>query len=263
MTTGQREHNAFIGNITNRYINGISFVRRMAGVNYTALRLTAYAFVAITSVLLLIPYTSGAQAPVDTFTPPAPTVPKYVAESAYYDAVKARLRGDDKEAEELLNKVLSVDKNAAGAYFDLARLSMKQNKTDKAIGEIKKALALDSTNPWYQSQYAEILIAANKYEDAANVYAKLAANEKYNEEYLFKSAGLFIQTGKYKEAMAALDKIIEQEGEEEEWMMRKQELYLKMNDVDGAVKTIQKLIDRNPGEGRYYAIIANIYESNK
>ena len=203
------------------------------------------------------------QVEADTFTPLVQNVPQIQADILYYDAVKARLKGEDKESEQLLHQVIKLTPDAAGAYFDLARLNMKQNKVEKATEYIKKAVALDNTNPWFQSQYAEILILANKFDEAAKVYDNLAKQERYNDEYLYKSAGLYAQTGKYKEAMDALNKMIEKDGEDEEMLLRKHELYLKMNDLDGAANMLRKIIDKNPQEGRYYAILAEMYENNK
>lgn len=199
----------------------------------------------------------------DTFTPPVHTIPRMQADMKYFDAVKARLKGDDREAEQLLLEVIKMKPDAAGAYFDLARLNMKQNKGEKATEYIEKALKIEPTNPWYQSQYAEIMILRNKFEEAAAIYTKLAKQEKYNEEYLYKAAGLYTQTGKYKEALAALDQILAKGNDDEEIIMRKQEVYLKMNDLDNAAKIVQQLIDRNPQDGKYYVVLAEMYDNNK
>jgi tetratricopeptide (TPR) repeat protein len=199
----------------------------------------------------------------DESLPPARTdIPSRQADAMYYDAVKARLKGDDKIAEGLLEQVIKLKPDGSGAYYDLARLNMKLNRTDKAAEYIKKAIALEGNNPWYQGQYAEILLQGNKFEEAAGVYDKLAKQEKFNQDYLLKSAMLYQHSGKLKESLEALDKIIEKEGEEEELMLQKQQLYLKMNDLDKAVKTIEKLIEKNPGIGKYYALLGEMYVNN-
>lgn len=219
----------------------------------------------ITAVLwlcnVLVSHTVAAQATSDSVA--LPNSAKVKADLIYFDAVKSRLKGDDRQAEELLLQFLKLQPEASGAYFDLARLNLRQNKTDKAIEYIKKAIALEDVNPWYKSQYAEILVSQNKFEDAAGIYSSIAKNEKYNEDYLLKAAMLYQHSGKLKEAMASLDKLIEKDGNDEAILMQQQQLYLKMNDVDGAVKIIQKLIDQNPQEGRFYTVLADIYNNNK
>lgn len=205
-------------------------------------------------------YSVIAQATTDSLVPNSA---KVQADLIYFDAVKARLKGDDKQAEELLGYFLKLQPEASGAYFDLARLNLRQNRTDKAVEYIKKAIQLEDANPWYKGQYAEILVSQNKFDEAAAVYSSMAKNEKYNEDYLVKAAMLYQHSGKLKEAMASLDKLIEKNGNDEAILMQQQQLYLKMNDVDGAVKIVQKLISGNPQEGKYYTILADIYENNK
>ena len=74
------------------------------------------------------------------------------ADAAYYDALRARLKGDDKEEERLLLQVISGKPQASGAYYDLARLYFKENRSDKAIEYIKKAIALDGSCLLYTSR---------------------------------------------------------------------------------------------------------------
>jgi tetratricopeptide (TPR) repeat protein len=184
------------------------------------------------------------------------------ADVMYFDATRARLKGDDREAEDLLLQVVKLKPDAAGAYYDLARINMKGNKPDKATQYIQKAISLEDTNPWYKSQYAEILVSRNKFDEAADIYGKLAAEQKHNQDYLMKSSMLYTHTGKYKEAMAALDKLLERDKDDEEMLLQKQQLYLKMNDLEGAITVSKRLIELNPTEGRYYARLADVYENN-
>ncbi len=184
------------------------------------------------------------------------------ADALYYDAVRARIKGDEKKAEELLNKVIELKPDASGAYYDLARISMP-DQPDKASAYIKKAIELDKGNIWYQQQLAQILAFKNKYDEAADIYNKLAKEERYNDDYLLKASLLYQRSGKYKEALQVLDKLLEKTGDDEEYLYQKQQLYLKMNDVEGAAKTIEKMIEKNPQEGRYYALLAEIYDNNK
>jgi tetratricopeptide (TPR) repeat protein len=184
------------------------------------------------------------------------------AEAMYYDALKAHIKGDDKEAEMLLQQTIKLNPEAAGAYYDLSRLAMKQNKTEKATEYIKKAVALQGGNKWYKSQYAEILAMSNKFEEAAKQYAELGATQKPNDEYLRKASLLYMRDGKYKEALAQLDKLIAQDSDEE-LLLQKQQIYLKMNDLDGAVAISKQLIARNPGDGKYLALLAELYDSNR
>lgn len=181
----------------------------------------------------------------------------------YYDAVKARMLGDDKQSEALLLQVIKLKPDAAAAYYDLARIAFRQNEAEKSTDYIKKAIALDGSNKWYKEQYANILVLRNMPLDAANEFAKLAKTEKYNDDYLLKSAMLYQRGGKYKEALAALEELEKKDASDDDILLQKQQLYLKMNDAAGAARVVRQLIDRNPREARYYSLLAETYENDK
>ncbi|MBS1773740.1 MAG: tetratricopeptide repeat protein [Bacteroidetes bacterium] len=217
----------------------------------------------VTAALVVITSFLNAEAALpDSVKTPVVTSPDLMADALYYDAIKARQKGDDKEAERILLQVIKAKPNEGGAYYDLANIAFKQNRAGEATQYIKKAIALNDSNQWYKAKYAEILVLDNKYEEAANIYAGLGRTEKYNEGYILLAARFYKQANKLKNAMAQLDVLLEKNPNSEELLTQEQELYLKMNDVDGAVKVAQKLIDNNPNEGKYYANLAELYENN-
>lgn len=185
------------------------------------------------------------------------------ADAAYYDALRARIKGDDKEEERLLLQVITAKPQASGAYYDLARLYFKENRSDKSAEYIKKAIALDGNNVWYKTQYAEILVQNKQYEEAAKLFDEIAKTEKYNDDYLLKAFNLYQHVGKYDEALATINKYLEKEPDNEEAIDLKKKLLLKRNDVDGVVKVLEAQIARNPQEGKYYAELAEVYDNNK
>lgn len=215
----------------------------------------------IAALLIMAGFAAGAQEDMRE-APSTKGMNNLEAEAMYYDALKAHIKGNDKEAELLLQQTVKLNPEAAGAYYDLSRLAIKHNNTDKATEYIKKAIALQGDNKWYKSQYAEILAMSNKFDEAAKQYAALAATEQHNDEYLQKSALLYMRDGKYKDALAQLDKLIARNNDEE-LLIQKQQIYLKMNDLDGAVAISKELIARNPGDGKYLALLAELYDSNR
>lgn len=217
---------------------------------------------ALTLSVLLLQYSASGQEDGTALPPSIKGISRAEAQAVYFDAIAARIKGDDKEAEQLLQKTIQLDPNASGAYYDLARMAIKQNNGPRAIEYIRKAVVLDADNKWYRGQYAEILAMDNKLDEAAGAYLQLAKDEKYNEEYLLKAAFLYQKNGKYKEALAVLDQLIAK-SYDEELVMQQQQIYLKMNDLPGAVKVTQSLIDKNPSEARFVVLMADLYENNK
>ncbi len=185
------------------------------------------------------------------------------AERLYYDATKAVMLDDVKQADSLFKVFIRLKPDDAAGYYELANLSLRKKKESEALGYIKKAVSLDGENKWYKSLYADILANEEQYVEAANIYNDLAKNEEYNQDYLQKASLLYQQSGKYKEALAELDKLIEENGPDEDYLLQKQQIYIKQNDVDDAVKVLQELIDKNPREGKYYALLGEVYDNYK
>jgi pentatricopeptide repeat protein len=181
----------------------------------------------------------------------------------YYDAVKARMLGDDKQSEALLKQVIAAKPDEPAPYYDLSKLAFKVNNPDKAADYIKKAIALDGKNKWYHEHYANVLALRSDYSGAADEYAGIAKTEKYNNNYLEKSALLYQRAGKYKEALAQLEILKTKDRDNDEVLMQEQQIYLKMNDLEGAARVGRELIERNPKDSRFYSMLIDVYENNK
>jgi tetratricopeptide (TPR) repeat protein len=194
--------------------------------------------------------------------PAVPNNAAVQADALFFEAVKARNKGDNRQAETILLEVIKLKPTAAGAYYDLARLNMP-DKPELAGKYIKKAIELEPGNPYYQVQHGEILAFRNNFTEAAEVFSKVAEQDKRNEEHLLKAAMLYQRAGKFKESLEAIDKLIAATGEDDEMLVEKQRLYLKMNNVEGAAGIVKRLIEKNPKDGKYYVLLADIYANNK
>lgn len=189
--------------------------------------------------------------------------PKASADELYYDAIKARMMGNDRQCEQLLLQVISLKPKEAAPYYDLSRLAYKINDADRASEYIKKAIALDGSNKWYREQYADVLVMRSEYVAAADEYAAIAKTEKFNNQYLEKSALLYQRAGRYKEALAQLEILKNRDRDNDEALKQQQQIYLKLNDVDNAARVGRELIERNPKDAYYYSLLIDVYEHNQ
>ena len=188
------------------------------------------------------------------------------AEALYFDATRARLKGDEDAARELLQKVAAELPAQAAPHYDLSRIYARAQQSDKAIEEAKKAIALAPENSWYKRHHADLLAARARYAEAAEIYAGLSrakSKGRVDDEAATRAASLYARAAKYKEALAQLDLALSASPGDEELLLQKQQLYLKLNDLDGAVRTARQLIEGSPREPRYYALLADLYENNK
>ncbi len=181
----------------------------------------------------------------------------------FADAVKENMLGNAKEAEALFNKFVTVKPDVAAGYYELARLNAKENNTVKSEQNIRKAISLDSTNKWYKELFGNLLATTNRYAEAAEVFSQLANNNKPNEDYLLKASLLYQRAKMFEKSIAVLEQLVDQRGADEDVLMQINQLYLKQNKIEDAAKTLRRLVEANPKEGRYYALLAEMYLNNK
>lgn len=184
------------------------------------------------------------------------------ADRIYADAIKENMLGNTKEAQSLFLRFAEAKPKVAATYYELARINAKENNTVQATTHIRKAISLDGDNKWYQEFYGNLLAGTNKFLEAADVFATLADKYTPNEDYLLKSSLLYQRAVKYDKAIEELEQLISKRGPDEEVLMQINQMYLKQNKIDDAAKTLRRLIDANPKEGRYYALLAEMYQSN-
>lgn len=197
----------------------------------------------------------------DTIPPPISEGSQLHAVVLHYDATRARSKGENAEAEQLLRKALGFDPQAAGIYYDLARINMSGNKTAEAEKNIRKAIELSPENSWYKIQYAEILQGQGRFKDAAAQYEKVLLDDEHNKEYLQTLVHLYQRAGEKEKALAAIDELLKMYGDDEEMLDLKLQLYLANNETDKAVELAKKLITMFPGESRYHISLAEIYNN--
>jgi len=181
----------------------------------------------------------------------------------YYDAVKAAMLGNDKNAQYLFSEFLKVKPQEAAAYFELAKLTMKQSKADSAEYYMKKAVTLDTANMWYKEVLASVLADRSKYEEAAVLYNQIAEKKDRNSDYLTAAAMQYQRAGKYEEALGLLNKAIEKTGADEDLLIHKEQIFVKMNKLDSTAKIIKQLISLDPTQGKYYILLGELYDNNK
>jgi tetratricopeptide (TPR) repeat protein len=185
------------------------------------------------------------------------------SDELYFSAIQAKMHDDDKQAMDLLEQFILERTDVSAAYYDLSVLNYKGKKIEKAEAYIKKAIELDNTNKWYKEQYASILADRGAFEEAAKLMAELAKEQPDDPSYLIAASEYFEHAKKYDQAISYIDKAIQQTGIDEELLQRKMQIYLSLNNVDKAADVVKQLIDQDPKNGKYYKLLADLYDNNK
>lgn len=187
---------------------------------------------------------------------------KVEAVNIYYDATRAKNKGDLDEATALLQKVLKLDPRAGGAWFDLARISMAKKDFKDAENYINKAIDIEPENYWYKEQYASLLLEQHKFKEAAKVYEEIVNSNEHNKEYLQRLALIYQRAGDTKAAINTIDKLLADYPDDEELLEEKLQIYLNDNQLDKAEEVNNILIRLIPNESSYYIRLAEMYNNN-
>lgn len=210
-----------------------------------------------------VPHVYAQKAIADTIVLPKPGLSAQ-ADSIFFDAIKAKMRGDNTLTRELLELFILKKPEVSAAYYELAKIYYNIKNLDKAEENIKKAIALDGGNKWYKEQYATILADRGNYADAAKIAGGLSETEPQDPTYPIMAADYYEKAKKYDEAISYLDiALMRRGGQDEDIMMRKMQVYLQTNNADKAAAVIEQLIAGEPKNGRYYKLLGDLYDNNK
>ncbi|MBM4464036.1 MAG: tetratricopeptide repeat protein [Chloroflexi bacterium] len=145
------------------------------------------------------------------------------------EAITAFQAGQDKEAEELYQKMITLEPNAKEAYGNLGVVYLKQGRHEEAEKLLQKALEVDPDYVFARCNLASTRITQGRLEEAEELLKPVAELKTFHpQELLFYnrvSAELFIAQGDYESAEQRLEMILGMEPEDEQtrrrlWMVQ-------------------------------------------
>jgi predicted Zn-dependent protease len=95
----------------------------------------------------------------------------------YIDAISKQQLGKPESAAALFQEVLDKNPKCDACAFQIARAQMVMGNTEKAMENIKKAVAIDGKNKWYKIFLADLYEKSGKDKEAALVYQGLTETE--------------------------------------------------------------------------------------
>ncbi|PIF05977.1 MAG: hypothetical protein CSA36_04040 [Draconibacterium sp.] len=182
-------------------------------------------------------------------------------EYLFVEALKQKMLGNPQNAVQILSGCLEIDPRASAAMYELANIHAANNDFTSASLLLEKAISIDDKNVWYKQLLAQIYQQTRRFKDAAAIYAQLLQKDPDNQEYLYTKAILLTNAKDYQAAIETYNQLERKTGINEQISVAKQQLYVLNGQADKAFVEIQKLIDSNPGESKYYGLLADLYLS--
>jgi tetratricopeptide (TPR) repeat protein len=199
---------------------------------------------------------------------PASTAPNPKAPAVYdhrkmdylfFEGLNNKQKGNLAEALENFKGCLLINPTSDATLYEIAKILQGIGRNNEALPIIKRAVALDDKNIWYQLQLADCLRTAGKLMEAAQVYQNLIKLQPDNVDFYNSLANTYIYAQKPEEAIKVYDKLEEKFGIVEDYSIQKLSIYNLMRKPEKAIIELQKLIDWNPKESKYYLRIAQQY----
>jgi len=177
----------------------------------------------------------------------------------FFDGITLKLQGNLTQSLEKFQKCLAMDPSNSAVMYEIGTVLHGLGKNAEAVAIMKKAVAVDEKNIWYQVLLAECYKDLKQYSNEVGVFQRLIKNnpEKINLYYDLAAAQLY--NNQPEDAIRTYDKIEEKIGITEELCLQKQRIYEKLKNINKAAAELQKLIDANPKEPKYYTLLGNLY----
>jgi len=181
-------------------------------------------------------------------------------ETLYIEATRSKLLGKDDEAIATFKKIIDADDTIDVVFFELGKIYLAKDTPREALGAIKKAVALQPRNIWYQEELAAAHAANDDFVAAAGVYKQLVSAQPGEQKFYYDLAFYYIKNNNIKEAIAVFNQHEKQFGVSEEVIGRKFNLYKTLDDASKAENELVKLVKAFPNDISYALGLAKFYE---
>ena len=181
----------------------------------------------------------------------------------YYEGLRLR---DEHEYDKALESFLlcyKIDSLSAGINSDIGLLYALIGLVNESTLHLKKALALQPQNWWYNVRLINLLAEQKKYGEAVDLTVALQKHFPYKEDVYYMQAAFYTQLRQFEKAISAYDQMEKIVGINEELSFEKFRLYVRAGKFKKGIAEIDRLIEKYPAETRYKVLRGDIYMQQK
>jgi tetratricopeptide (TPR) repeat protein len=177
-------------------------------------------------------------------------IPKYSGKDITKGIKRSEIllsHGEDKEAEQILVSILSVEENHIEAHILLASMYLRKKRYAKAEAMYRKLLELHKTvTPAIYSNLAFCLFEQNNLEEAASYYKKALKKEPKNVKRYTNYAQVLFVTKQFTEAIKLFKKAIKLSPRNTEILFMLADTYREAQMFAQAKMVYEKILDYEP-----------------
>lgn len=179
----------------------------------------------------------------------------------FNQALEQRLKGNTDRAFDLYESAVKLNSESAPAWFEMARIALKQNKKEYSFLLAEEALKRDSTNVDILRFILDISISLNQSSRAIELLNKLLAiDDKMFDSNAILLTRIYTAVGDFDNAMLTIDKLLAKNNEVEHYMnIERCNVYLRCKGPKETEKFIKKLIKSNPDKCIFVQKLGQLY----
>jgi tetratricopeptide (TPR) repeat protein len=178
----------------------------------------------------------------------------------FTDGVRMATEGRYDEAIGEYRKALAIDPDHAPSLYELAGVLATLGRDGEAIGYSERAAALDPDNRWYKSQQGALLVALERLDEALPLFEEMVADRRsFDPENFRMLAMLYYRKGRTDDALATLDSVEVRIGETPELVGMKRGLLIDAGRIDEAAAVTEEYLAGAPYDEENRLDLAAIY----
>lgn len=176
------------------------------------------------------------------------------------DSLLAKINSPELKA---INELLVNDANNDSLYNARARIYISFKQFDEAMGDVSRALKLDSTKAKYCVTLADIYFATNKTRLAKETLEATVKKFPTNTEALLKLAELYYLVRQYENAITNINKALKIDENLANAYFLKGTVFKEMGDTSKAISSMQTAIEQDNKSFDAFLEIGILYASRK
>jgi len=175
----------------------------------------------------------------------------------FTEAVKQHVAGNYDAAFDLYTYSLQLNPKSAEAWHKLFIYNMGLGNDSIAMEYVRRAIALNPENNYYQENLAKLYMAQENYPKAIEAFEQLASQHKDRADVLSALLQLYNQNEDYDKMIDVVNRLEMVDGTSEELTLTKMNIYEKKGDQKSAWKALKSLSDEHPNDLSYKVMMGN------
>lgn len=175
----------------------------------------------------------------------------------YFEAIKQQTSGNFDAAYDLLQHCLTINPNAAEAYFMLSFYDGILKNDSAALADVKKASELNPANNAYLERLGAGYFSINNFAEATKAYEKLAKNSPERSDVLDILAQLYGRQKDYDKMLDVLERMETLEGANEDLTLAKMRVYSLQGKKQEEFNELKSMAAKYPNDMNYRVMMGN------